>query len=147
MKLLANIDGASRGNPGPGASAAVLRNAEGTKVRECGLYLGECTNNVAEYTALALALELALTSGATELDVCSDSELLVKQYSGEYKIKNAELAALMSGIRAQAAKFQRVSLKHVPREQNSAPDALANITLDLAAKHAPKGVGRQMNLF
>ncbi|HOX23398.1 MAG TPA: reverse transcriptase-like protein, partial [Elusimicrobiales bacterium] len=97
MKLLANIDGASRGNPGPGAAAAVLRNPEGSKVRECGLYLGECTNNFAEYSALALALQLAHASGAQELDICSDSELLVKQFSGEYKIKNAELAGLMSG--------------------------------------------------
>lgn len=148
MKLFANIDGASRGNPGPGASAAVLRDQSGNHVRECGIFLGNCTNNIAEYSALSLALELALSAGADDLEVCSDSELLVKQYNGQYKIKNPDLAALMPGIRALAAKFKCVTLRHVPREQNAAPDAMANITLDIATHSAPRRNGaEQLKLF
>ena len=124
-----NIDGGSRGNPGPGAAAYVICDREGQILAQEGHFMEHCTNNQAEYTALKLALIKARELGATELFIESDSLLLVKQFLGEYKIKNPDLAARMQVIRRLAAGFT-IHLKHVLREFNKAPDALANKAMD-----------------
>lgn len=130
MKVIINIDGGSRGNPGPGASAYVIKNTGGTILAQEGYYMPHCTNNQAEYTALRLALIKAAELRATELEIISDSLLLVKQYLGEYKIKNADLAARMGEIRQLAQPFQ-IQIRHVLRHLNKEPDALANKAMDM----------------
>lgn len=142
-KLKIFIDGGSRGNPGHGACAAVFFGAAGDLLSEEGKYLGRCTNNFAEYNGLRLALAAALRLGAEELEIFSDSELLVKQYSGEYRIKDATLAGIMADIRKAAAAFRKVSLAHVRREKNKEADALVNRILD-NARHAPPAVDKAL---
>ncbi len=129
MQLKINIDGGSRGNPGPGASAYVICDNQGKILAQEGHFMAHCTNNQAEYTALKLALIKAHELGATELFIESDSLLLVKQFLGEYKIKNPDLAARMQVIRRLAAPLT-IHIKHVLREFNKAPDALANKAMD-----------------
>lgn len=142
-KLRIFIDGGSRGNPGPGACAAVFFGADGAVLREEGKYLGRCTNNFAEYGGLRLALAAAGRLGAEELEIFSDSELLVRQYSGEYRVKDAALAGLMAGVRKAAAGFKKVSLSHVPRDRNREADRLVNRILDDARK-APPALDREL---
>jgi len=129
LQVKINIDGGSRGNPGIGAAAYVIRQTDGTILSQEGYFLAHCTNNQAEYTALKLALIKAAELGATELFIESDSLLLVKQYLGEYKIKHPDLQARMAVIRRLAERFT-VHIKHVLREFNKAPDALANKAMD-----------------
>ena len=129
MQIKINIDGGSRGNPGLGASAYVICDMNGKILSQEGHFLPHCTNNQAEYTALKLALLKARELGATELFIESDSLLLVKQYLGEYKIKHPDLQARMQVIR-QLAKPFTVHIKHVLRQFNKAPDALANKAMD-----------------
>lgn len=129
MQVKINIDGGSRGNPGPGASAYVIRNMQGKILSQEGHFIPRCTNNQAEYTALKLALIKCGELGATELFIEGDSLLLVKQFTGEYKIKNPDLQARMQVIRRLAEKFT-IHIKHVLREFNQAPDALANQAMD-----------------
>lgn len=129
MKIKINIDGGSRGNPGPGAAAYVICSPEGKILAQEGHFMPHCTNNQAEYTALKLALIKAGELGATELFIQSDSLLLVKQYLGEYKIKHPDLAARMAVIRKLAARFT-IHIQHVLRHLNKAPDALANKAMD-----------------
>ncbi len=133
MKVKINIDGGSRGNPGPGASAYVIKTPEGKLLAQEGHFLAHCTNNHAEFTALKRAAQACLALGATELDIRSDSLLLVKQYLGEYKIKNQNLKDLIGQIRQITENFKAVHIQHVPREQNKEADALANKAMD--AKH------------
>lgn len=130
MHVTINIDGGSRGNPGPGASAYVIKDENGQILAQEGYFMAHCTNNQAEYTALKLALIKAGELGANELDIISDSLLLVKQYLGEYKIKHPDLAARMTEIRMLAAPF-KISIRHVLRHLNKEPDALANKAMDL----------------
>lgn len=129
MQVKINIDGGSRGNPGPGASAYVICDMQGKILSQEGYFMAHCTNNQAEYTALKLALIKSAELGARELFIQSDSLLLVKQYLGEYKIKNPDLAARMQIIRQLAAPFI-IHIEHVLREFNKAPDALANKAMD-----------------
>jgi len=129
MQVKINIDGGSRGNPGPGASAYVICDMQGKILAQEGHFMAHCTNNQAEYTALKLALIKSKELGATELFIESDSLLLVKQFLGEYKIKNPDLAARMQVIRRLAAPLT-IHIKHVLREFNKAPDALANKAMD-----------------
>lgn len=129
MQVKINIDGGSRGNPGPGAAAYVICNLQGDLLAQEGYFMPHCTNNQAEYTALKLALIKSKELGANELFIESDSLLLVKQFLGEYKIKNPDLAARMAVIRHLAQSFT-IHLKHVLREFNKAPDALANKAMD-----------------
>ena len=129
MQVKINIDGGSRGNPGPGASAYVICDLNGKILAQEGHFMPHCTNNQAEYTALKLALLKSAELGATELFIESDSLLLVKQYLGEYKIKNPDLAARMQVLRKLATQFT-LHIKHVLREFNKAPDALANKAMD-----------------
>ena len=130
MKVVIHIDGGSRGNPGPGAAAYVIQDSTGKILAQEGYFLPHCTNNQAEYTALRLALIKSAELGAAELEIISDSLLLVKQYLGEYKIKNADLAERMREIR-QLAKPFTIHIRHVLREFNKEPDALANKAMDL----------------
>ncbi len=125
-----NIDGASRSNPGIGASAWVIKDAKGAVLAKEGVFFPLCTNNQAEFTALKLALLAAKHLGADEVKILSDSLLLVKQYSGEYKIKNPELKDLMSQIKRAAGAFKKIILTHIPREKNKEADLMCNITMD-----------------
>jgi len=129
-KLKIFIDGGSRGNPGHGACAAVVFDEKGGLILEEGKCLGHCTNNFAEYNGLVLALAAARRLGASELKVFSDSELLVRQFSGEYKIKDPTLKVLMGEIKKESAAFKSVTLSHVRREANSHADRLVNVILD-----------------
>jgi ribonuclease HI len=129
----AHIDGAARGNPGPAAYAVVLRRPDGTRYLDSEP-IGRATNNVAEYTALIRALELAAEQGLKSLAVFSDSELLVKQMNGEYRVKSPDLQDLYQEAQRLRKSFDRVTLTHVRREQNAEADRLCNVTLDSQKK-------------
>jgi ribonuclease HI len=124
-----NIDGGARGNPGPAAYAAVIARDGAPTIEEKG-YLGETTNNIAEYTALVRALEKAESLGARRLLIHSDSELLVKQMNGEYRVKNEGLKPLFDEARHLARSFDQVTIRHVRREENSHADRLCNEAMD-----------------
>lgn len=130
MSLVVYIDGASRGNPGPASAGVFVQDAAGKTLREHGRRLGTQTNNVAEYTALLDALAIAKSLGAAELLVRSDSLLLVKQVTGEYRVKNAGLAALKAKAVVLLKGFKAVRFEHVRRELNKDADRLANEALD-----------------
>ena len=123
-------DGGSRGNPGPAASGAVLLSPQGTVLREIGEFLGRATNNVAEWNALAIGLQAALDEGVSRLAVRLDSELVVKQLSGEYRVKHPDLQPLHRRAVALIRKFDHVDVRHVPRKQNALADAVVNRVLD-----------------
>ena len=127
---VAYIDGASRGNPGPAAYAVVLQGPGGQTLAEIGKYFGRATNNVAEYYGLIAALDAAQSRGVTRLLIRSDSELLVRQMQGRYKVKSADLRPLHERAQKLARGFDYFAIEHVPREQNSEADALANRALD-----------------
>lgn len=129
-------DGGSRGNPGPAASGAVLVDPSGDVVEEIGSYLGIATNNVAEWTALLLGLEAAAKRGIRRLAIRLDSELVVKQIRGEYRVKHAGLQPLHRRALALLRKFDRIDLRHVPRKQNEVADRVVNRVLDLEAAAA-----------
>jgi ribonuclease HI len=151
MKIRVYVDGASRGNPGPGACAVVIKDSKGKEVSGEGKFLGICTNNHAEFCGLDLALSKSIEIGASEVEVFSDSQLLVKQFNGEYKIKNANLRDLMIKIHSKAKKFRKLTITHIPREMNKEADKLANVTLDNSKSEIEKinfsGNGKQLELF
>jgi len=122
-------DGGARGNPGPAAAGYVLKTAEG-ETFEAGEYLGTATNNQAEYEALQRGLARARVAGVDQLDVYMDSELIVKQIGGEYRVKNADLKPLYEAVCALIAAFDRVTFQHVPRAKNKRADQLVNEALD-----------------
>jgi len=128
--IVANIDGGARGNPGPAAYGVVIRNAQGEVIKEWGEYLGIQTNNVAEYSALVAALEYAVREKHAAMKVLSDSELLVRQMRGQYKVKNAALRDFYEHAQALARKLEQFSIEHVLRERNRAADRLVNQVLD-----------------
>src|SRR5438093_11007565 len=123
-------DGGARGNPGPGALAYVLLDPGGSEVELRGELLGVVTNNVAEYRALIAGLEAAARHGAPALRVCMDSELVVRQMSGEYRVKNEGLRPLYAAAVQAASRLPRVRFVSVPREENARADRLVNETLD-----------------
>lgn len=123
-------DGGSRGNPGPAASGAVLVDSEGAVIEEVGRYLGRATNNVAEWTALEIGLEAALNRGVKAIAVRLDSELVVKQLSGEYRVKHPDLQPLHRRVTSLLRKFAHADVRHVPRKQNALADAVVNRVLD-----------------
>lgn len=133
MKLLIQIDGASRGNPGPSSIGVFITDPTGRPVKEHHRYIGTETNNVAEYTALLEALKLAKELGGTDLKIQSDSQLLVRQYNGQYKVKNNRLLKFLIEIQKLRHAFKSIELIHVRREFNTAADALANQALDSLA--------------
>ena len=131
-RVVVNVDGGARGNPGPAAAAAVAAAPDGEVLLERGEYLGETTNNVAEYRALLLGLQLAQELGVREVEVVNDSELVAKQVSGEYKVKNAGLKPLYLEAMRALREFDSWQVRSVRREHNDRADALVNQTLDAA---------------
>lgn len=123
-------DGGSRGNPGPAATGVVLLDMEDNVVKKSSNYLGETTNNQAEYRALLEGLELAESLGVKELYIFMDSELIVKQVQGIYKIKNADLKPHYDRVQSLAGNFQKISFTHVPRAMNKLADEMVNQCLD-----------------
>jgi ribonuclease HI len=126
----ANIDGGSRGNPGPAAYGVVLRDGRGEIVARLKKYIGRTTNNVAEYYGLIAAMDYAQSHGVRAVRVESDSELLVKQMRGLYKVKSADLQPLFERAKKMSQAFESFRIDHVYREQNREADALANEALD-----------------
>jgi ribonuclease HI len=126
----ANIDGGSRGNPGPASYGVVIRDPRGQVVAKLKKYIGRSTNNVAEYYGLIAALDYAQQHGIRSLRVESDSELLVRQMLGQYKVKSPELRPLFERAHKMAQAFDSFKISHVYREQNAEADALANEALD-----------------
>lgn len=138
MHLVIHTDGGARGNPGPAASAFVVHNGNNELLHSEGRYLGETTNNVAEYTGLLLGLEWARENSKrldiTKIDILMDSELVVKQMRGEYKIKNEDLQILAARVKKLVEELSiEVSYIHIPRAKNSEADTLVNKTLDAKA--------------
>ncbi|MGH7936733.1 MAG: ribonuclease HI family protein [Chthoniobacterales bacterium] len=127
---LAHIDGASRGNPGPAAFAVVIRDAEGKTVLELAKRIGRETNNVAEYYALLAALDFATSRHIQALRIRSDSELLVRQMQGRYKVKSPDLKPMYERAIRMSKQIPYFTIEHVRREQNSDADGLANVALD-----------------
>lgn len=123
-------DGGARGNPGPAAIGYLLQNPGGVLVEARADYLGPATNNVAEYRALIAGLEAASRHGAKALTVCMDSELVVRQMTGEYRVKHEGLKPLYTAAREAAAKIPTVKFRSVPREENVRADQLVNEKLD-----------------
>ena len=133
MKARLSTDGGARGNPGPAAYGYVLETDDGTVLDARGEAIGVATNNVAEYRALLAGLESAIERGVDELEVVSDSELLVKQMRGEYKVKNEALRELVADAHVLARRLAKVSYTAVRREHNELADRLVNEALDSAA--------------
>jgi ribonuclease HI len=131
-KLTVNVDGGARGNPGPAAIGIVVRNDDGAVVEAVGETIGRQTNNVAEYKALLRGLELASAHGATEVEMIGDSELVVRQVEGRYKVKNADLKPLHQKAKEMLGEFDNWEIRHVKRAQNADADALVNQALDNA---------------
>jgi len=138
MEATLFADGGSRGNPGPAASAAVLLDAQGEVVEEVSAFLGVATNNVAEWTALLLGLEAAARRGIRSLAIRMDSELVVKQLRGEYRVKHAGLQPLHRKATRLLGSFEAVEVRHVPRKQNVLADRLVNHVLDQEAEAPAK---------
>ena len=133
----ANIDGGSRGNPGPAAYGVVIRDPTGEIVAKLKKYIGQNTNNVAEYFGLIAALDYAETHGIRALRVQSDSELLVKQMRGQYRVKSEDLRPLFERARKMAQALALFRIEHVFREENREADALANQALDETSRPNP----------
>lgn len=123
-------DGGSRGNPGPAAAGAVVKSSGGETLAEVMKYLGETTNNQAEYTAIIIGLEKARELGATQVDLFLDSELATKQLNGEYRVKDPGIAKRFVEVKNLLHAFTRVTFTHVRREKNKEADALVNKCLD-----------------
>jgi ribonuclease HI len=136
--LVANIDGGARGNPGPAGFGVLIRDQSGKKIAALSEYLGHQTNNYAEYSGLIAALEYALQHGHKALKVISDSELMVKQMRGHYKVKSPGLLELYRHARELSQKLEWFSIQHVLRAQNRDADGLANAAMD-------KGMGRKVS--
>jgi ribonuclease HI len=125
MKLTIHIDGASRGNPGPAGAGVVVGDADGETLLEAGFFLGRMTNNMAEYHALLRGLDFAGQLRADEFEILSDSELLVRQINGQYRVKNAKLAVLHARAEAKLRGLARWTMRHIRREGNQRADRLA----------------------
>jgi ribonuclease HI len=131
-KLTVNVDGGARGNPGPAAIGVVVRNDDGAVVEQVGETIGQATNNVAEYRALLRGIELAAAHGADEVELIGDSELIVRQVEGRYKVKHADMKELHAQAKTMLAEFERWSIRHVKRAENADADKLVNEALDNA---------------
>ncbi len=130
-RIIAHIDGGSRGNPGPAAAAYVLADAKGGQLQARAFFLGKATNNVAEYTAIHKALDAAKSLGASQITVYSDSELLVRQLNGQYKVKSDQIRPLFAETVAMLAEFESWQVRHIVRGDNKRADELVNRALDL----------------
>ena len=129
-RVTVNFDGGSRGNPGPAAIGVVLRNGDGSVLEEAGETIGEATNNVAEYKALLRGIELAAAHGVGELELVGDSDLVVRQVEGRYKVKNAGLKPLHEEVKRALGGFDSWSIRWVRRAENGDADRLVNEALD-----------------
>jgi ribonuclease HI len=129
-KVIINVDGAARGNPGPAAIGAIIKDETGNTVGRISRAIGVTTNNQAEYRAIIAALEKAISLGARQVAVKSDAELVVKQINGQYKIKNTALRPLYLKVVELTGKLESFSITGIPREENAGADALANRALD-----------------
>ncbi len=134
-----HIDGAARGNPGPAGVGVLIVGPDGQVLERVHRSIGVATNNVAEYHALLLALERAQALGCTDLDVYSDSELLVRQIQGRYQVKHPTLRGLHATAMGRITGFRRFAIRHVPREQNAEADALANRGVEEAGRAGRRG--------
>ncbi len=151
LGFLIRTDGAARGNPGPASAGAALydlrrgdaRDHRATPDATISDYLGVQTNNVAEYTGVVRALELAAELGASEVHLLLDSKLIVEQLAGRWRVKDAKLIPLWARARQTLGGFARWSAAHVPRAQNSVADALANEAIDRAHAGGPASVTRR----
>ena len=130
MRVIAYADGASRGNPGPASYGALVLGEDGAVLRTASEAIGRATNNVAEYRGAIAATRLALDLGADELELNMDSELIVRQVEGRYRVKNATLRPLFEKLSALVEQFEGFKIRHVPRERNREADRLANEALD-----------------
>jgi ribonuclease HI len=130
VELTIHVDGGARGNPGPAGAGVVIAEAGGRQLFEAGFFLGKQTNNAAEYTALIRALERAADFTPEVVTIYSDSELLVRQITGEYRVKNPKLAVLYGEVQRLLMRVGRWSIRHVRREQNARADELANMAMD-----------------
>jgi len=130
VRVVVNVDGGARGNPGPAAIAAVVQGPDGGVLEERGERIGRATNNVAEYKALLLGIERAAAIGANEIELVGDSELIVKQVKGEYKVKDATMRELHAEVKEALREFDGWSIRHVRRERNAEADRLVNEVLD-----------------
>lgn len=133
-KVVVHVDGGARGNPGPAAVGAVASAGDGGVLLEEGSFIGEATNNVAEYRAVQLGLKLAHDLGAREVEVVNDSELVARQIGGQYKVKHAGLKPLYLETMATLREFERWSVRSVRRESNTRADELVNEALDEALR-------------
>lgn len=147
MKAILHADGGARGNPGPAGIGVVLTDADHNVVAEIARGIGQTTNNVAEYTALIAGLELALARGVTDLEVRMDSELVVSQLKGEWKIKNDRLRSLAVRARGLFDRFEHASIDHVRREENADADKLANQGMNQAMLDAELDAESPQKLF
>ena len=129
-KLTVNVDGGARGNPGPAAIGVVVRDADGEVLEEYGERIGRATNNVAEYKALLRGIELAAAHGGGELELIGDSELVVRQVEGRYKVKDATMRELHAEVKRRLEGFDAWSIRHVRRAENADADRLVNQALD-----------------
>jgi ribonuclease HI len=129
-KLTIYTDGGARGNPGPAAIGVVIFDAAGKKIKSLGKYIGTATNNEAEYQALIAGLGLALELNADELECFLDSELVVKQLTGQYKVREERLKQLVMDVLRLKNKFKKISFHHLLREKNKLADKLVNDALD-----------------
>lgn len=129
-KLVLNVDGGARGNPGPAAIGVVISRPDGTVVNELAERIGVATNNVAEYRAVLRGLEQAAALGAREIELIGDSELVARQLTGAYKVKHPALRPLYQEALAALRGFERWQIRNVPRAQNAHADLLVNAALD-----------------
>ncbi|HET9182163.1 MAG TPA: ribonuclease HI family protein [Candidatus Angelobacter sp.] len=136
VAMIANTDGGARGNPGPAAFGVVIRNEKGEVLAELSEYLGLQTNNYAEYSGLLAALDYAVRQQCPRLKIFSDSELLVRQMQGRYKVKNSALQELFARAKAMVRKLESFEIEHVLRERNKEADRLVNQILDEHARGA-----------
>lgn len=130
MKCITYTDGGARGNPGPAGIGIIIKNEKGELVEEFGRYIGETTNNQAEYRALLAALERCRELGAKEVECRLDSELVVKQMRREYKVKDPGLASIFVQVWNVMIHFKKVTFHHIPRERNKEADKMVNDALD-----------------
>ncbi|HTU14682.1 MAG TPA: ribonuclease HI family protein [Solirubrobacterales bacterium] len=128
--MIVNVDGGARGNPGPAAIGVIVRDETGGVLLERGERIGQATNNVAEYKALILGIRLARELGADRVELIGDSELIIKQVQGKYKVKNEGMKPLHAEAKAALADFSEWSVRHVKRELNGDADRLVNEALD-----------------
>ena len=135
--IVAYCDGGSRGNPGPAGFGVYIQDSAGKVLAELSEFLGERTNNFAEYSALLAALEFAIANGHSSLRVVSDSELMVKQIKGQYRVNSPELRPLYEEARRRIARLDHFQIQHVLREKNRHADRLANVAMDRGMGRAP----------